>query len=919
MSYRNFFQYLSPILLAGSLLLSAPNRVNAAIAPVVLTVPSVPTNPVTPHQTWSGNTNFTLKGTASSAAPTDAFTYDWDPGDGGTHCTGAVTMPAYVIQCAHTYSGATGTVYKATLTVKDTTDGASGNNVTYVTIAAPPPNLPIEVNQAIENGLWYIHQHMARTSANGLNYGNWDSGDGSYVDSAQVGYHSGATGSNCNAYEASGFLQNTAPVNPYNDDVARCLNSIFNYLKTTNIKGVTIATPSGNVNPDQNGNGIAVGPTEGQPLYQSGMLMDAIVDANTPTAPVTVANTSTLSGLTGKSGGAYAYSDALQDMVDYYVYCQASQNNSFSGLIAGGWRYSCQDEQSDNSPSQWAAIGIIAARREAASAIDPNALLNNQTWLETSFDPTNHWFGYTSNQPLWGPYAVTPSGMVQLAMNGYGRGTTLPISGKQTPIWDDAESLIRDNFANPESAGSSTSIKDYYYGLYSFTKSMLLHDNSKTGLTSTPIQFLESLDNAANTPIDWYAAQSATYGGTDPTDGVARTLVNDQIYDGSHNGAWFRHSDFTGDHWYFDTAWAVTMLNRTVFQQVPVACATATPNPVANTGFVALNGACSVEQNPSATITTWAWTIALPSGTLSISPTSNNSYCTSPSCVTLKPIQFTIPAASVPGSVAVTLKVTDSKSLTSTFSLTVNIDAPPNPPTANAGGPYNFCTLADAAKPDKLAYGPWIVDGSRSTNPDSAQYPADQIVSYQWDWACANTFTSASGEQVNVSPDKGTGFPTTGTFNICLKVTNNANSVLPGNPPNGTAVGSAQVTINSGANCMHCVQTLQATAKPSVPGTPGYVQILWIDTNGGGATAIDHYNIYRSSSSTFIPFTEIAGGSSNLPAVQAPVSTTQQLSFTDTAVTAGNTYYYRVAPATADNTETCTSNITLMVTVPKGR
>jgi hypothetical protein len=487
----------------------------------------------------------------------------------------------------------------------------------------------------------------------------------------------------------------------------------------------------------------------------------------------------------------------------------------------------------------------------------------------------------------------------------------------QTPIWDEAETFIADNFANPESDGSDGAITDYYYGLYSFTKSMLLHDNSKTGVNPSPIQYLVSMDNPTYAKVDWYAAQTSTYGGTDPENGVARTLVHDQIFDGTHNGAWFAHSDNTSDHWYFDTGWAVTMLNKTVFQQVPVAVATATPNPIANTGFVALNGSLSYDQNPSATITTWAWSIGLPSGTLNISPTTNTGYCTSPSCVTLKLIQITVPTASIPATVPVTLTVTDSKSLTATYQLTINVNAPPIPPTANAGGPYNFCTNTDP-KNGALLYGPWIVDGSRSTNPDSLSYPADQITSYQWDWTCSGAFNSASGEQVQVNPGN-VGFPTSGSGNICLKVTNNDSSVLPGNPPNGTAQGSAQYTINSEASCMHCVQTLQATAKAPVPGTPGYVQILWIDTNGDPTHPIDHYNIYRSNSSTFIPFTEIAGGSAALPAVQAPASSTLQLTFTDTNVVSGTTYYYRVAPATADNTETCTSNVTLTVTVPKGR
>src|SRR5437660_7855526 len=81
-----------------------------AQTPVVMTVPFVASNPLALHTSWSGNT-VTLKGTMSSSAPGDAFVYDWNPGDGGTHCSGNVTigagpqtppnMDSYGIECQH--------------------------------------------------------------------------------------------------------------------------------------------------------------------------------------------------------------------------------------------------------------------------------------------------------------------------------------------------------------------------------------------------------------------------------------------------------------------------------------------------------------------------------------------------------------------------------------------------------------------------------------------------------------------------------------------------------------------------------------------------------------------------------------------------------------------------------------------------
>ena len=44
----------------------------------------------------------------------------------------------------------------------------------------------------------------------------------------------------------------------------------------------------------------------------------------------------------------------------------------------------------------------------------------NVIWLRYSQHPDIGWFGYTNNWPVWGPYATTPSGMVQMVMDGLG-------------------------------------------------------------------------------------------------------------------------------------------------------------------------------------------------------------------------------------------------------------------------------------------------------------------------------------------------------------------------------------------------------------------------------------------------------------------------------------------------------------------
>ena len=921
--------------------------------PQANTVPFVASNPTAPHTSWSGN-QVTLKGTLTSPAwGTDTFTYDWDPGDGTAHCSGTVSNP-YVIECTHTYTGA-GPVYVAVLTITDTTTSQVSPPVNcpptitqgacyYTSINPPPPNLAVEVNNAIDNGLWYLHKYMRHfTTGGGAPAGDW-SGVGGNADSNSAG-GAGVNALNCSAFENSGFLQTNVPWNPYADDVRLCLNGVFDQLTSRAIASVNDGY-FGTFNPDSNGNGIGVFHNVYPENYQTGMMMDAIVASGTPGTPVDPGTTLgfVAAGLGSGAAKAYTYKDAVFDMVDDYAYCQAPSYSSWGEVAGGGWHYSCQQETGDNSVSQWAAIGIIPALRNFGALVPPETHAADTSWLDSSFTQAgtnNGYFGYTSSSPLWGPYADTPSGMVQLAMNGLGRGTTSP-GGKN--LWDSAETFLRDSFANKDGSGYDD-VKDYYYGMFSFTKAMILHDNSGTGLGNTPLTLLRSLDDPGTCaapvplnspgsgtgpcypPIDWYAAQTALFGGTDPTDGVARTLVGTQSGDGS----WFGHN-VSGNQYYLETASAIIMLNKTVFQPVPVACFTSNPSHVASGGPVTLDGGCSVEQNPAYHLVSWQWDVSGTGAGFTIGP--GNAHCLTPSCSKII-YNFTLPVGgTLPYNFPVRLRVTDSATpaLTADVVGNVVIASPPNPPNANAGGPYSFCpnTKLVGGLPVPI-YHPFMLDGSKSTNPDQGHTdgtpgaPPSTIISYLWDYSCAGTFNSASGPQVDASTafDQALFWGT--SFNVCLQVTNNDNLAFPtaGLTAGLSSVASAGVSIRKPTDevCSHCVQTLGGNAKAPTPGVPGNIQLYWTDTNTSAQFTIDHYNIYRSLSPSFNPFTEIAGAASVpfTPAVKVASPAGGKLFFLDSNVIGGTTYYYRIAPATADDTETCQGNVTLTIALAKGR
>jgi len=228
---------------------------------------------------------------------------------------------------------------------------------------------------------------------------------------------------------------------------------------------------------------------------------------------------------------------------------------------------------------------------------------------------------------------------------------------------------------------------------------------------------------------------------------------------------------------------------------------------------------------------------------------------------------------------------------------------------------------------------PLAVDsnGSKSTNPDQGKTdgsqgaPPSTIISYNWDYACAGMFNSASGAQVDATTAFDNMVDFGKSFNVCLQVTNNDNLAFPtsGLTAGLSSVAAAQVTIHQPTDevCTHCVSSLGANAKAPAPGVPGSIQLYWIDTNTSTQFKIDHYNIYRSTSSTFTPFIQIAGAASNpfVPAVQVSNPAGGKLFFLDPNVVGGTTYYYRIAPATASDAETCQGNVALKVALAKGR
>ncbi len=812
-----------------------------AVVPVVKTVPWVASNPLIPHDIVAG-TSTRLKGTCDQFGA--SMQYVWDFGDGSSVVTGAIatSLASYGLEASHVYAGSVGQTFVGTLTCRNTSTGEQASRSYYLQIRAAAlaaATLGVRVNIAIDEGLWYLHKSMSRSVSGatpgpaGLAVGSWRvCPGGSCVASTN---HPSITAANTQAFEVNGHLEGGSPDNPYTETVQRGMRQIFNELQAIAVPG-TQTNGSGIFNPDTNGNGYgALTPSTFESFYEMGQLMDAIIASGTP-------NAVTVTGATAPGPGIRSrqYKDVVQDMADYLSFCQSD-----SGFAGGSWYYTCNQSTGDNSIGQWVAIGLIPAQRTWNLVVPAAVRTFQNNWLANSYDAVNRWFGYQGPTPLWGPYATTPSGLVQLALHGKGRG-----DGR----WDGSETRMRDNFGNAGFA--SLAPKGYYYGLFSLVKSMLLHDSNGDAVAE-PLTLLQS-STPGVAPLDWYGAETPSA----PTNGVAKTLVVDQ----NALGYWTGHN-YTSEQYPYETAWAIIMLNRTLFESgAPVAVAKATPNPGIANAVITLDGTGSFHQDPAKQIVAYAWDL-----------NNDGVYETPGSIVTT--------SFGAVGSYTVRLRVTDNAGTPALASTAINviISLPPVAPSANARGPagsYNFC----------IGKTPWFLNGTLSVNPDQGLSepgrPGDTIISYEWDFLTigAPNSAEASGVQPDVTAILGpAGAPN--NYLVQLKVTDQTSVSYPSSgQPNLFGVDTAQVFVRAATDpACTCVANLSAAANATG------VSLTWT----GNVPGTIQSAVYRATTS---------GGP------YAKIGTVTGSSYFDGTAVLNTTYYYVVRPIGANTLEICSSN-----------
>ena len=837
-----------------------------AAPPVVKTVPADPNNALSLHDVISGRPT-TLKG-AADAACAGVCTWVWDPGDGSATISGNVDAdpagpsqlddvgynPYWAIWAIHTYTGNSGDVFIATLSV---TNGPDTRSATY-RVQIRDNVLSSEVNAAIDEALWHMHRNQFRflgapdTGAPGGNVlmGRWDYPQFFGTTDFDGNVTVSVSGASVNAFEANGYLESGPASSPYSETVALGLKYLFSRLATQVMDVQTVGDLTGNGrndNPDTNGDGIGIAPnlTEQDPPYQSGMVMDAIVAAGTP-ATVTTTGPAGVVGLT--------YGKIIQDMSDWYAWAQSDST------LQGGWYYNAWDNNTgahDNSASGWAAIGLVAARDIVGATIPDFVAVRNQNGLEFTDNESDTLdidgaHGYTDSPgAIWGPFGVTGSAMVQMDLDDIASTT----SAAPDERWVRSENYFRRHFNDP---ATGNNFKNYYYGMFNFAKAMrqakpapVIDIGTQVGAAEGGIGcgpssndtngdgFPDIPDCGANGPLvlDWY---------NDPVNGLARTIVDYQILPGNAltetscitfpdpgalpdcpniGGFTDRPGNSQGssqdDH---NQPWATQILTRSLFQAGPIAQAVARPNPTGENVAVTFDPSGSFHQDPAHTLVLYEWDFD-NDGTFD---TSTNDAST---------VQHTFvcsPPGNLPCSFPVTLRVTDDNdpALTAEAVVVVDVTIPPHPPTAVSGGPYQVCVGV-----------PTTLDGSGSFDIDEGDSevgaPPDTITAYEWDLDLSSGAPFDTIDSTDIQPAMT--FNTVGTFDIALRVTDNTALAYPtSGQPNLTNVDSTTLDV---VQCPDIDLSLSATVDPSTTPLDTVSTMTFTVTNGGpdpttGATLV---------------------------------------------------------------------------------
>jgi hypothetical protein len=368
-----------------------------------------------------------------------------------------------------------------------------------MTVRTPSSNAAsqTDINLAIENGLAYLATVQAAD-------GHW--GSAYYVSCTAMAVLSYENAPN------NHFSWNLS--DPYCTTVQGGLDWLFAHAYTQSI-GVQ---PAGD--PDTNGNGFGIYFNDpwGQTVYHTPMVLMAIIASQAPTNVTTTGP----AGVIGRT-----YHDIAVDVVDWLAWAQCDTPGSYRG----GWRYTANRGDADNSVSQWPVLGLMAAELWGinAPAFVKSELLNwiTATQSLTGTPGTNTYYGAFDYIPGYGWWTIaeTSAGIMELTYCGV---------AKTDPRIIAAQGYINRDWL--ETSGWRVNLGNFY-AMYAVMKACRL-------ATPTPIKFIANYDGTPG--VEWYNG----------TGEYADLLISHQYGDG-HWNQWVAPESVPTE---LSTDWAILIL-----------------------------------------------------------------------------------------------------------------------------------------------------------------------------------------------------------------------------------------------------------------------------------------------------------------------------------------------------------------------
>jgi len=552
---------------------------------------------------WPGKTITIWGNVHDGVAP---YTYTWDFGDGTAPVSGAVADPKYI---AVTHSYTTMGPKIATLTVTDNLGAFDSDQVRIGVVDENNIDIRPKKNLAIEEGLRWLYLQQSPN-------GSWPNSSGGVVAS---------TGLAVLAFENFGHRPIAGNIG---DDIyVPCVQKGLQFILDHGYTQPIGVQPAGNPDSDGDGKGIRFYTNPGYEVYETGIVMMALVGTGNPAtgAPDSVVTSASSSDINGHTLG-----DVLQDVVDWIAWAQNEP-----GCSRGGWRYQNNYGDSDNSVSQWPAIGLEAAETQwgiVAPAFVKSELL---LWIAASQAGTGC-FSYQC-PPSWMNNARTGAGLCLMSY------ADLPTSD---PKVVGALGCLNANWNS--TAWDYGNLGDLYC-MYAITKGCRI---------AVP-------DKIVSIGAHLWEAEYEQW------------LVTHQNSDGSWPTSWSPRLDG-----YMVTELALLILNPGIGEWPPVAVINAPDEVPPDTPFP-MDARGSHHLDPEKRIVEWLWDF----------DNSDGVDWNNPDAVGLDVVNpgYALPGGSPSASFTITLRVADNgdPAMTDTDEHVVMVNVANHPPVADAGGPYS--------------------------------------------------------------------------------------------------------------------------------------------------------------------------------------------------------------------------------------